>query len=170
MCAKEDHMKNILIPTDFSVRSLGYVHTVIEQHRDEPVNIIYMHAMRMPDSLFELMTFARLNRHHRLMTTDFKDACEIIRNKYFSAIGSFQVEFFHGDTKAAFRNFLLARNIDVIALPVETNYHLPCSDSYNPMDLIRRSGYPLMTVKLPARTTVAARSTIADLLTAGIAG
>ncbi|MCW3464430.1 hypothetical protein [Chitinophaga nivalis] len=159
-------MKNILIPTDFSIRSLGYVHSIIAQHAYEPVNIIFMHALEMPDSLFDLITFTRNSRHIDLITADFKDGCEIIRNKYSSAINQLKIEFFHGNTTAAFRNFLLAQNIDLIIQPIDHDYNPPSKRSYNPEKLIKRCRYPMVTTQLLKSKPSVAKSTISALLLA----
>ncbi|WP_212002578.1 hypothetical protein [Chitinophaga sp. HK235] len=159
-------MKNILIPTDFSIRSLGYVHSVVAQHPNETVNIIFMHALNMPDSLFELITYTRNSRHIDLITADFKDGCEIIRNKYASSVSKLKVEFFHGNTRAAFRNFCLAQNIDLIVLPTDNEYLCPSKRSYNPAKLISSSKYPILKTTLARTHKVVTRSTISALLMA----
>lgn len=158
-------MKNILVPTDFSIRSLGYIHSVVEK-QNEPVNIIFMHALKMPDSIIDLLMFSRGSRHHDLITSEFREACEILKNKYASAIHSLNVEFFVGTTNAAFRNFLLANNINEIASPVEDVYHLPCKDSFNPRRLIKKCRYPLVEVHAVTRKPSFIRASISDLLLA----
>lgn len=159
-------MKNILIPTDFSIRSLGYVHSVVAHHPNESVNIIFMHAMTMPDSLFDLITYTRNSRHVDLITADFKDGCEIIRNKYASSVNKLKVEFFHGNTRAAFRNFCLAQNVDLILLPADNDFHCPSGRSYNPAKLISTSKYPLLKTTLMGSRKVVTKSTISALLLA----
>ncbi|SHK83491.1 hypothetical protein SAMN05444266_101304 [Chitinophaga jiangningensis] len=157
-------MKNVLIPTDFSIRSLGYVHNVVSQYPDELVNVIFMHALRMPDSIFDLVTFTRNSRHIELITADFKDGCEIIRNKYASSIHQLKVEFFHGDTGVAFKNFCLANNIDVIVEPSDLEYNAPSKRSYNPGKLIKKAKLPKLAATLPGSRKVVVKATISSLL------
>lgn len=159
-------MKNILIPTDFSIRSLSYVHNIVAQHPCEQVNIILMHALEMPDSLFDLMTYTRNSRHIELISSDFQDGCEIIRNKYSSAINQLRIEFFHGSTRVALRNFLLAQNIDLIIQPTDHDYNAPSKRSFNPEKLISKCNYPKMKIQLQKRRFVSDRSTISALLLA----
>ncbi len=159
-------MKNVLIPTDFSIRSLGYVHSVVSQYPDEMVNIIFMHALRMPDSIFDLVTFTRNSRHIDLITADFKDGCEIIRNKYASSVRQLKVEFFHGDTGVAFKNFCIANNIDVILQPADLEYNAPGKRSYNPAKLIARSKFPKLNAVLPGSRKIVVKATISSLLLA----
>jgi hypothetical protein len=157
-------MKNILIPTDFSIRSLSYVHNIVAQHPGEKLNIIFMHALEMPDSLFDLVTYTRNSRHVELITSDFQDGCEILRNKYSSAINQLKIEFFHGTTRVAFRNFLLAQNIDLIIQPANQEFYAPSKRSYDPEKLISKCNYPKMKIQLQRRKLMADRSTISALL------
>lgn len=159
-------MKNILIPTDFSIRSLNYVHSIVAQHPGEKVNIIFMHALEMPDSLFDLVTYTRNSRHVELITNDFQDGCEIIRNKYSSAINQLKIEFFHGTTRVALRNFLMAQNIDLIIQPADQEFTPPSKRSYDPEKLLSRCNYPKMKIQLQRRKYITDRSTISALLLA----
>ncbi|UYQ92650.1 hypothetical protein MKQ68_21455 [Chitinophaga horti] len=159
-------MKNILVPTDFSIRSLGYVHSVVEKQNGEPVNIVLMHALKMPDSIIDLLQFGRGARHYELITAEFREACEILKNKYASAIGQLSVEFFVGTTNAAFRNFLAANSISAIACPTEDTYQLPDKESFNPIRLIRKCKYPLVDVHSVTRKPSFVRASISDLLLA----
>lgn len=159
-------MKNILIPTDFSLRSLSYVHSIVAQHPYEPVNIILMHALQMPDSLFDLITYTRNSRHLELISNDFQDGCEIIRNKYSTAIHQLKIEFFHGNTRAALRNFLLAQNIDLIIQPADHDFNAPSKRSYDPEKLIAKCNYPKMKIQLQRQPLVTGKSTISALLLA----
>ncbi|RFS20466.1 hypothetical protein DVR12_18010 [Chitinophaga silvatica] len=159
-------MKNILIPTDFSIRSLSYVHNIVAQHPGEKLNIIFMHALEMPDSLFDLVTYTRNSRHIELISSDFQDGCEIIRNKYSSAINQLKIEFFHGSTKAALRHFLIAQNIDLIIQPADHDFNAPSKRSYDPEKLLNKCNYPKMRIQMQRRKFITDRSTISALLLA----
>jgi hypothetical protein len=144
-------MKHVLIPTDFSIRSLRVIHGVIEKFSDEKITIVMMHALRMPTSITDLMMLARRSAHHDLITDDYKDACEIIRNKYASNIKLLKTEFLFGNTSAVFRNFLQYQNIDVIAYADKEEFRQAGKDSYNPAALIKKSKYPVYQVPLKQR-------------------
>ncbi|MFY0255389.1 hypothetical protein ACDQ55_15695 [Chitinophaga sp. 30R24] len=159
-------MKNILIPTDFSIRSLSYVHSIVAKHPHEQINVILMHALEMPDSLFDLITYTRNSRHLELISADFQDGCEIIRNKYSSTIHQLKVEFFHGNTRAAFRNFLLAQQIDLIIQPADHQYNPPSKRSYDPGKLIQQCPCEKMQLPLQKRKYLGDPSGISALLLA----
>lgn len=144
-------MKHVLIPTDFSIRSLRIVHGVVERFGAEPLNITLMHALQMPSSIMDLMMLSRRSSHYDMITEDYKDACEIIRNKYASSIHSLRTEFLLGNTKGVFRNFLLYNNIDVIVCAEKDEFRAPGKNSFNPASLIKRSRYPVCHVPLKQR-------------------
>ncbi|SFE31730.1 hypothetical protein SAMN05518672_105260 [Chitinophaga sp. CF118] len=144
-------MKHVLIPTDFSIRSLRVLHSVVEKFGHEPLTIVMMHALRMPTSITDLMMLSRRSAHYDLITEDYKDACEIIRNKYASSIHLLKTEFLFGNTSSVFRNFLQYQNIDVIACAATEEFRLAGKDSYNPATLISKSKYPVYKVPLKQR-------------------
>lgn len=144
-------MKHVLIPTDFSIRSLRVIHSVVEKFADEQLTIVMMHALKMPTSISDLMLLSRRSAHYDLITEDYKDACEIIRNKYASSIKLLKTEFLFGNGNGVFRNFLQYQNIDVIVCPEKEEFRLAGKDSYNPAALIRKCKYPVYHVPLKQR-------------------
>jgi len=144
-------MKHVLIPTDFSIRSLRVIHSVVEKFSGEPLTIVMMHALKMPTSITDLMMLSRRSAHCDLITGDYKDACEIIRNKYASSIKLLKTEFLFGNTSGVFRNFLQYQNIDVIVCPATEEFRLAGKDSYNPATLINKSKYPVYHMPLKQR-------------------
>lgn len=144
-------MKHVLIPTDFSIRSLRVVHGVVERFGGEPLNIVLMHAVEMPGSIMDLMMLSRRSSHYDLITADYKDACEIIKNKYASVIQSLKTEFLVGNGKGLFGNFLIYHNIDVIACAAKDEFRKAGPNSYNPAELIRKCKYPVHHIALTPR-------------------
>ncbi|SIO54204.1 hypothetical protein [Chitinophaga niabensis] len=157
-------MKNILVPTDLSIRSLNYLHNLAERN-DEVVSITLMHALRMPDSILDLWMFTKSGRHHTLVTGDFREACEVMKNKYAKTIREIKVEFFYGSTTPALRNFLKAHEIHEVAMPQSLVYQCPGSESYNPEKLLKKCRLPIreLIIHTPKQTAPSATS-IAELL------
>ena len=144
-------MKHILIPTDFSIQSLRVVHHAVETFGAEPLSITLMHALHMPASIMDLMMLSRRSAHYDLITPDYKDACEIIRNRYASSIKEMKTAFLMGDTNGVFRNFLLYHNIDAIVCAENNAFRAAGTDSYNPARLIKNSKYPVHYMPLTPR-------------------
>lgn len=159
-------MKHILIPTDFSIRSLRVVHHVVERFgAGEPLNIVMMHALHMPGSIMDLMMLSRRSSHYDLITDDYKEASEILKNKYGSAIRSLKTEFLIGRSNGVFRNFLLYHNIDAIVCPADFNFRKASPNSYDPAALIRKSNYPVhhVSLKKKERMLVSAMSELFEI-------
>lgn len=157
-------MKNILVPTDLSIRSLNYLHHLAERN-DEMVSITLMHALRMPDSILDLWTFTKSGKHHTLINGDFREACEVMKNKYAKTIHEIKVEFFYGSTSPALRNFLRAHEIHEVAMPHTLAYQCPGKESYNPEKLLRKCRLPVRELVInTTRQATPSATSIAELL------
>lgn len=142
-------MKHFLIPTDFSIRSLRVVHHVVERFGGNgPIRIVMMHALEMPGSIMDLMMLSRRSTHYDLITEDYKEACEIIINKYASSIASLKTEFMMGNSNGVMKHFLLYHNIDAIVCPSENIFRKAGKNSFDPASLIKKSKYPVYQVPL----------------------
>jgi len=107
-------MKNILIPTDFSIKSLKLVQAAAERGREEMLNIYLVHALEPDHSISGLLMPGKRQKAQQLCTQEFREACDILRNKYASIIGKLVVEFYYGTSRSYRDNFLEARGIGEI--------------------------------------------------------
>jgi len=109
-------MKNILIPTDFSIKSLKLVGAAVRRYESEQLNIILVHALQPDNSISGLLMLSKRQAVNRIYSEEFMEACEIVKNKYSSNIHKISVEFYYGSTRAYLSSFLDARSIDVVLL------------------------------------------------------
>ncbi|HEY0610546.1 MAG TPA: hypothetical protein VGD35_12840, partial [Chitinophaga sp.] len=65
-------MKNILIPTDFSIRSLDLVKAAVHAGINEPMNILLVHCFKMSDNIQELMMLSRRMKDYEHISDEFK--------------------------------------------------------------------------------------------------
>ncbi len=107
-------MKNILIPTDFTITSLKLINKAAARFADQRLNITLVHALEPDNSISGLLMLNKRLDVHALYTAEFLDACEVLRNKYASVVDKIKIEFYYGLTKQYRSNFLEARNIDAI--------------------------------------------------------
>jgi hypothetical protein len=157
-------MKNILVPTDLSIRSLSFLHNLAEL-RPQPANIVLMHAMKLPDSIVDFWAFTRTGRQHAVITDGFREACEVMKNRYAQAFHSLEVEFFYGSTTPALRNFLRAHRITEVALPENYRYQCGCDNSFDPERLLRSCKTPVLGLNMSRhRQVVTAPPSISELL------
>jgi hypothetical protein len=131
-------LKNILIPTDFKIESLNTLKYCLEERKKEKSSIILMYSAYNSDSITEVLFYNPVKIVEALISPNFKDAINIIKNTYESSFDSFKIELFHGLNRNAFLNFYEAHKIDLIYLP--KNYSLnPFKNGFDPIPLIKRS-------------------------------
>ncbi|QNL49493.1 hypothetical protein H8S90_22645 [Olivibacter sp. SDN3] len=106
-------MKNILIPTDFTDESVSILSDYLNSHPDEQVNVLFFHAIKLSDSITDLLLLSRRTKEQELIPEEFKNYCKNVR-KEFDMIENVRFQYFYGHTMALFRNFLEANEINLI--------------------------------------------------------
>lgn len=146
--------KNVLIPTDFTIKSLKLVNAAVAQFGNIGLNITLVHAMEPDHSISGLLMLHRRLPLHRLYTEEFREACEVLKNKFASSIRKIKTELYYGSGKTYCRNFLEGRNIGAIVLPSDMTLGLPSRYSRDLQPDLEASGVPVfriaVSVKAPA--------------------
>jgi len=160
-------MKNILIPTDFTIRSLKLISAAVAHFDDEPLSIHLIHALEPDDSISGMLFMHKRLKVHSLYDDTYLQACEMLKNKYASIIQKMNIAFYLGNTKYYRNSFLNARQIDAIVLPADYTFK-KCSpsQSVDPMKLWKQNEVPVVQVSILEEKPVAAFSeqSMADLL------
>jgi hypothetical protein len=141
-------MKNILIPTDFSIKSLKLINKAAERFQREELNITLVHALEPDHSISGLLMLNKRLNVHRLYTEEFVQACEVLRNKYASAIRKIKIEFYYGSTKAYRNNFLAARKINAILFAEDYKLNIPSAASQDPLQVWAACDCPVFYEKI----------------------
>lgn len=161
-------MKHVLIPTDFSIKSLKLVNAAVARFPEEELNITLVHALEPDHSISGLLLLSKRLSVHQLCTQEFMEACEVLRNKYASAVLHIRMEFYYGTTRAYLKNFLEARKVDAILLPEGNMLKMPSKASRDLIPELRRSGYPVFGEKLHTaeQESFAGAASLSELLPA----
>ncbi len=106
--------KTILIPTDFTVESLNLVKQAIDDHADEKINILVVHGIDVSSSVTDLLFFSKNTFLKKLLNQEFKEACDVIRNRFDNQLNSFRLDLFTGLTQNAFNTYLEANQVSEI--------------------------------------------------------
>ena len=131
-------LKNILIPTDFKIESLNTLKYCLEERKKEKSSVILMYSVYNSDSITEVLFYNPVKIVEALISPNFKDAINIIKNTYESSFDSFKIELFHGLNTKALLNFYDAHGIDLVYLPKD--YCLkPYKNGFDPIPLIKKS-------------------------------
>jgi len=136
-------MKNILIPTDFSIKSLKLVGAAVRRFAPEQLNIILVHALQPDNSISGLLMLNKRQVTNKLCSDEFMEACEIVKNKYNSSIHKIKMEFYSGSTRAYLNNFLDARSIDAIILANDYAMRLTAPESTDIRPALEQTKYPI---------------------------
>lgn len=137
-------MKNVLIPTDFSLRSLDMISQTAETLSSEKLNIILFHVFNMPTDILDLMFLGKESYAADLITEPFRKECRKVKQQYSYNISSISFKHFYGNNMAVFNNFLEANKIDLIVCPDDTVISRPHKQSADPIKLIHKSSLPVI--------------------------
>lgn len=141
-------MKHLLIPTDFSIQSLNIVHAAIAAHDngEEKLKITLFHLLSMSTDLSELVFRSMTNKHYEMVGEEFKEACEILQNRYSSKVKSINVKFGFGNTVQYLKNFLEGAKVDMVIIPSDAELTLPSTRSVEMVPLLKRTGVAIDVV------------------------
>jgi hypothetical protein len=139
-------MKTLLIPTDFKLRSLNCIPQLTQQFYPHKLNIILVHTIGVTDSISELLMLSRRSVEYRHIPDAFYMACNQLKHSYKTSINEIRIEFFYGNTVAAFKNFLEANEVDAIIDLENYEYELLTEKSSDPALLMNRSGLPVISI------------------------
>jgi hypothetical protein len=131
-------VKKLLIPTDFKIESLNTLKYSLEERKQEKSSVILMYSAYNSDSITDLLFYNPTKIVEALVSSNFNDAINIIKNTYETSIHSFKIELFHGLNLNAFLNFYESHGIDLVYLPKD--YCLkPYKNGFDPIPLIKKS-------------------------------
>lgn len=138
-------MKNVLIPTDFSNDCFQLIGKAAETLSNEKFNVILFHAFDIPANLGDLMFLGRDKIYANLVSDEFRSSCKKVKNLYIKNVNSISVRYMYGTTVRLFRNFADANEINLIVLPAGIQLGMPHKHSYNPVNMLKRSGIEILS-------------------------
>lgn len=141
-------MKHILIPTDFTMGSLNVLRFGADAFNDE-LTITLLHFMEMPDSISDLLMLPREASNFNLISPEFREGISLIQNRYGSQIKRIRNDFFVGDGRRQFKNYLEHQKIDSIIYPENYDLKMISKRSYNPEKLIWNTNWPVKYIQIP---------------------
>ena len=160
-------MKHAIIPTDFTIRSLQSIHDVMNHYNEGQVKITLLHLVDVPDAIGDLLFRLRRMESRYPVPDAFRQACEVMRNKYDDRLAELKITVQYGTTPAYLENLLEGFKTDHVF--IQSGYELgrPFNESIPMLPLIRRCDCRVVETQTPYRTEQPRMSTIGDLLLAG---
>jgi hypothetical protein len=143
-------MKTILIPTDFTQRSLDCIPTLATQYDTQKVSFVFVHMFKLSDSIGDLLMLSRRSREFENISDDFYNRCRTYKSQ-LSNIEAIKIEFFYGSTMSMFRNFLENHEVDCVLSLDDCSFSKINKSSIDPAILIEKSSLPVIKLIKVAR-------------------
>ena len=137
-------MTNILVPTDFTPASLRLAENALKSGDYGRCNLVLFHAFELPSSPFDLLGSSQRDPACELMTEAFRQACKQLKDDNAKQVNKIIVRSMAGNTRAVFRNFVEANDIDMIYCPEEYQFTPVHPRSIDPCYLFRKSAVPVV--------------------------
>jgi len=147
-------MRNVLIPTDFTVQSLDLVSRTVSALDNQPTNIILFHAFDINITAPDVLGNSRRLPYATLLTDEFRGACRRIKQNSGSFLKDLSIRHMYGSNVRVFRNFIDANDIDMIICPEDFVFNKVSPDSVNPEKMFRKSGVPVLNPVLRKTTFI----------------
>ena len=144
-------MRNVLIPTDFTVASIEMVDKTAQSLEGESLNIILFQAFEKTIFVSDLHDLRGKLPYAELVTEPFRNACKRVKLQHPKTIRSIVIRHLYGNTAAVFRNFVDANDIDLIVMPESFVYRAVHTGSVNPLPLFQKGGVPLLKAFKPRK-------------------
>tara|TARA_Y100000782_G_scaffold92838_1_gene102471 strand:- start:4440 stop:4928 length:489 start_codon:yes stop_codon:yes gene_type:complete len=132
----------ILIPTDFTIKSLTMVRDVVEQTKLNNINFILVHGVRPPSSTSELLFYSKRKLIETMTSPAFKSCCALIINRYPEKVSSIWPDILSTQHAAGFENYLDKVKPKETYIPSHA-LELPHERSFDVMSLLKKSSLKL---------------------------
>lgn len=161
-----EQIRKIIVPTDFSVKSLKVVIDLVESaDTNDTFDIVLLHGVYPPSSIAELLFIHPAKYIRDLETEEFKEACAVIKNKFQSRVHSMCIDVITSESKAYFRNYVERNEITEIVLPKGVELDFSGKHSFDIISLLRKSKLPITEIQLGnEQIDVKFRNDLSDLL------
>lgn len=143
-------MKNVMLPTDFTVQSLWPVHNIVKEAGGEKICIQVVHVLGMPVDVTDLLMIKSSKPYHEI-PMHFREAFELLCHKYKGVIEKMVVRFIYGNTSRVLNNHIASCKIDEVYLIDNHDYGLPFKNSISFAALMKGCcNVPVRRVALPS--------------------
>ncbi len=132
-------MKKILVPTDFSVKSLKLAEYAFKLYYQQIIHLILVHPYRMPLSDSELYDFSPRKIVSELESDEFQRARNELVQRFYVNIGSIQMELFTGLNALAFQNFTESLKVRTAVVPQKGFLDFSHTTTFDLLPLIQKN-------------------------------
>lgn len=139
--------KTILVPVDLNVASLNTLRLALESLPDQKIKVMLIYPKSLDNNITDLLFLSPFKIIHSFTSPEFKEALEIIKNRYSEKLLHVSTKLFYGNTKAFLENFIAANAIDAVIIP--KNYKFQTArELFDPIPLLKKAKVPVFEVNL----------------------
>ncbi len=106
------------------------------------LSVVLVYSEYLPTSITELIFYSQPKVLDGKITPEFKEALEILKNRYRERISHEMIKVLHSNTKGYLTNFLEANAIDEIYIPKTYRLRTP-GMSFDPVPKLKKTNLPL---------------------------
>jgi hypothetical protein len=132
-------VRKVLIPTDFTVKSLNLMLHFIKNNTEDRFDILLAHGYSPSSSITDLLFFSKPKLISKLQTSEFEESCQLIQNTYRSRLRRVQTDIITGFSKRYFDSYVEANDIDLMVLPQDYKFKLSSSNAFDICPYIAKS-------------------------------
>ncbi|MBP1840915.1 hypothetical protein [Formosa algae] len=126
-------MKTVLIPTDFSEKSLQLIKNAVLHYPEESIHLVLAIGYKMP----LISTLSKSKLVSNLPNDAFKTRLSELRLEHGSKITDVKIEMYTGESNEAFKSFLKVNHIDDAIIPKMGLHQFPNKKCFGLCTLIR---------------------------------
>lgn len=156
-------MQTVLIPTDFTTTPLLLLKHAVASAKDK-MEVIFLYSTFTSDSITDLLFYSPQKILQEAVSSDFREGCAIMLNKYPDKIISIRYEVFHGSTARAFQTLAEMNTVNKVVIATGQRFRLR-GNEFNPLPCILASNIPVEEVLMHTTPRIAEQDLIAQLLT-----
>lgn len=146
-----EQVKKVIVPTDFSVKSLSVIKEIMDSSTENEVfEIILLHGIHPPTSITDLLFMQPAKYVRQMETPEFKQASEVIKSKYQSRIRAMYIDLITSEHRSYFRTYTEKNKVSEIYIPVGVNLNFSGKHSFDIIPLLRKSKLTITEVQLGA--------------------
>jgi len=140
-------MKTVIIPSDFTTKSVEVAELVVTSSQEE-MRLIFTHLFHVADDIQDLLFSNYRKREYDFVSREFYKECNLLKNLHPKILKTAQVEFFYGNKLASFKNFLEFHEADFIAYSKSHGIPKISKSSIDALPVILKCGLPLLDVDM----------------------
>lgn len=145
-------IKKVLIPTDFTVKSLNVLLELLKQDSSSRYEVVLAHGYDIPNSIPELLFYSEHKIISKLQSEEFRESCKLIENSYQSRLISIRFGILTGNNKRYVRNYLAANDITLLALSKEYKMKFKSKNSFDLKSYLKTSKIEMMFMNHAQKT------------------